>query len=198
MTLDALRGARIGLCLTGSFCTLRKVFDGIPRLTAAGATLTPILSYSVDQMDTRFFPAAKVREILTELCGVAPIASIPEVEPIGPQKRFDLLIVAPCTGNTCAKLAAGIADTPVTLAVKSHLRNERPVLIAVSSNDGLAVNAKSLGTLLARKHMFFVPFEQDDPVQKPSSLVFDANQLAESANSALFGVQIQPLLFVNA
>ncbi|MEF9972994.1 MAG: dipicolinate synthase subunit B [Clostridia bacterium] len=189
-----LAGARIAIALTGSFCTLAKVFSALPALKDAGARLTPIFSPAVDQLDTRFFSAAEVRARMTELCGCAPLTTIPEVEPIGPKKWFDLVIVAPCTGNTCAKLAAGIADTSVTMACKSQLRNDRPVLIGLSSNDGLSVAAHNIGVLLSRKNIFFVPFGQDDPVAKPTSLVLNAGLIAESARFALEKCQIQPML----
>ncbi len=191
-----LSGARIAIALTGSFCTLQKVFDALPALTAAGAELTPILSNAVATMDTRFFTANMVRETIESLCGRKSLITIPEVEPIGPRKMFDLVIVAPCTGNTCAKLATGIADTSVTMACKSQLRNQRPVLLGLSSNDALAVGARNIGTLMSRRHIFFVPYGQDDPAGKPASLVLDASRLKESAEAALEGRQLQPLLMV--
>lgn len=192
--LDKLKGARIGIALTGSFCTLGKVFDALPTLVEAGARLTPILSFSVESLDTRFFTAQQVRRQIEQICGVPALTTIPQVEPIGPGRLLDLLIVAPCTGNTCAKLALGIADTPVTMACKSHLRNGRPLLIGLSSNDGLAGAAPNIGALLGRKHVYFVPYGQDDPVNKPTSLVLDPGQLAQAAQAALEDRQLQPLL----
>ena len=198
MECNHLDGARVGLALTGSFCTFSKLFEVLPELVAAGAHVTPILSYAVASMDTRFFSAKQVRDTIEGLCGCRALTSIPEVEPIGPKKLLDLLIVAPCTGNTCAKLACGIADTPVTMACKSHLRNERPILLGISTNDGLAANARNIGQLMARKHLFFIPFGQDDCIAKPESLVFDAKQLVKAANEAIIGQQRQGLLFLNA
>lgn len=197
MNLPDLAGKRIGFAMTGSFCTFERAFTALTELTGAGACVTPILSFAAANLDTRFFSAEEVRARLTALCRQKPLVSIPDVEPVGPQKRFDLLIVAPCTGNTCAKLAAGIADTPVTMAVKSHLRNERPVLVGLSTNDGLGANAKNWGALMARKHFFFVPFGQDDCLNKPTSLVFDAGRLLPAAQSAMMGRQLQPTLILN-
>ena len=194
MMLDKLKGARVGVALTGSFCTLGKVFEALPSLVEAGAILTPILSFSVNSLDTRFFSASEVRERIEAICGRKALATIPQVEPIGPKKLFDLLIVAPCTGNTCAKLACGIADTPVTMACKSQLRNDRPVLIGLSSNDGLSVAARNIGVLMSRRNIYFVPYGQDDPLNKPASLVLDAAKLSQAADAALGGRQIQPVL----
>lgn len=193
-----LRGAKIGVAMTGSFCTFSALFAALPCLAEAGAELQPILSYSVSHWDTRFFTAAAVRERIEAICGRRAWTSVPEVEPVGPRKLFDLLLVAPCTGNSCAKLAAGIADTPVTLACKSHLRNDRPVLLGISSNDALSANAANLGALLSRRNFFFVPFGQDDPAEKPASLVFFPDLLMEAAGEALRGRQLQPLLRVFA
>ena len=164
---------RIGFVLTGSFCTFSKVMPVIQALIERGDTVTPILSDSAGTLDTRFGTAAHWREELTALTGVSPIDSIVSAEPIGPKALFDILIVAPCTGNTLARLAHGLTDTPATMAVKSHLRGERPVVLAVSTNDGLAGSARNIGELLARKNYYFVPFGQDDPKKKPTSLVAD-------------------------
>ena len=141
------KSVRIGCAMTGSFCTFRKVFQAWQALAETGAALTPIMSQVAYESDTRFYPAAEARRIFREICGREIWHTIVETEPIGPKKLLDLLIIAPCTGNTLAKLAAGIADTPVTLAAKSHLRNGRPVLIAPSTNDGLGRNAENLGKL---------------------------------------------------
>lgn len=189
-----LSGARIAIALTGSFCTLQAVFDVLPALRAAGAELTPILSGAVVTMDTRFFTARKVRETIEDICGRAALTTIPEVEPIGPKRMFDLIVVAPCTGNTCAKLSLGIADTSVTMACKSQLRNQRPVLIGLATNDALAAGARNMGVLMARKQIYFIPLGQDDPAAKPSSMVFHASRLQEAAGAALAGRQLQPLL----
>ena len=185
---------RVGCAMTGSFCTFRAVFEAWRALKAAGASLTPILSFNAASVDTRFYPAARTREILEEITGRSPLTTLAQVEPIGPKKLLDALAVAPCTGNTLAKLANGIADTPVTLAAKSHLRNGRPLVIAVSSNDALSQNARSIGQLLSMKHVFFVPFAQDDALGKPNSLVAKFELLPETVLAALSERQLQPLL----
>ena len=189
-----LTGTRIGCAMTGSFCTFKAVFEAWEALAATGAELTPILSFNAATMDTRFGLAEQTRERLREITGREPLRTLAQVEPIGPKKLLDALVVAPCTGNTLAKLAAGIADTPVTLAAKSHLRNGRPVVIAVSSNDALGQNAQNRGRLLSTRNMFFVPFQQDDPLGKPNSLVARFEKLPETLAMALEGRQIQPLM----
>ena len=189
-----LNGVRIGCAMTGSFCTFRAVFDAWRALRATGAELIPILSFNAGSLDNRFYTAADSRQILTEICGHEILDSIPAVEPIGPKKLLDLLIVAPCTGNTLAKIAAGITDTPVTLAVKSHLRNARPVLLAISTNDALSGSAQNIGKLLNTRNIYFVPFRHDDPLCKPNSAVARFDLLPESAKLALQGRQIQPIL----
>ncbi len=185
---------RIGCAMTGSFCTFKRVFEAWRALRAAGALLTPILSFNAASVDTRFYPASETRRIFEEIAGRAPLMALNEVEPIGPKKLLDALVIAPCTGNTLAKLAAGIADTPVTLAAKSHLRNGRPLVIAVSSNDALSQNARSIGQLLSMKHIYFVPFAQDDALGKPNSLVAKFELIPETVAAALDGRQLQPLL----
>ena len=189
-----LNGVRIGCAMTGSFCTFRAAFDAWRALRATGAELIPILSFNAGSLDNRFYTAAESRQILTEICGHEILDSIPAVEPIGPKKLLDLLIVAPCTGNTLAKIAAGITDTPVALAVKSHLRNNRPVLLAISTNDALSGSAQNIGKLMNTRNIYFVPFRQDDPAGKPASAVARFDLLPESANLALQGRQIQPIL----
>ena len=191
---DILAGKRIGFAMTGSFCTFSRVFQAAEALAAAGAELYPILSDNAWSLDTRFFSAAAVRERLETICGREIWHTLPQVEPIGPKKLLDLLIVAPCTGNTLGKLAGGIFDTPAAMAAKSHLRNDRPLLLAVSTNDGLAMSARSIGTLLAWKNVYFVPFGQDDPVKKPTSLVAAMSLIPEAAAAALAGRQLQPVL----
>lgn len=190
----SLKGMKIGLALTGSHCTIDQVFPQINRLMAAGATITPIISPAVDENDTRFGDARVIKTRLLESTGSNIIKSIVDAEPIGPQKLFDLIIVAPCTGNTLAKLANGITDTAVLMAVKSHLRNGRPVLLAIATNDGLGLNAKNIGVLLAAKNIFLVPFGQDDPVGKPTSLISRMDLLLPAAERALRREQLQPLL----
>lgn len=194
MGLEILKGARIGCAMTGSFCTFKKAFDMWRSLRAAGAELYPIMSFNARRLDTRFYRAQEAASVFEEITGRGIWDSIPAVEPIGPKKLLDLMIVAPCTGNSLAKIAMGITDTPATLAVKSHLRNGKPVLIAVSSNDGLSRSAKNLGELLTAKNVFFSPFEQDDWTGKPSSLVADFGKIPEAAAAALENRQIQPVL----
>lgn len=189
-----LSGARIGCAMTGSFCTFKPAFEAWRSLRAAGAELTPIMSFNASSLDTRFYPAREAVAIFEEICGRKLLDTIPQVEPIGPKKLLDLLIVSPCTGNTLAKIANGITDTPVALAAKSHLRNGRPVLLAVSTNDALGASAQNIGRLMNAKHIFFVPFRQDDPEHKPNSAVAIFEKLPESAALALENRQIQPVL----
>lgn len=190
-----IQGKTIGFALTGSFCTFGRVFPQIDALREAGARVLPILSFAAYDLDTRFFTAEEVHRRLRDATGEELLHTLNAVEPIGPKHLLDLLIIAPCTGNTLAKLTAGIADTPVTLAAKSHLRNSGPVLLAVSTNDGLAVAAKNIGELMARRHYYFVPFEQDDAKGKPRSLVAQMEEIPICAAMALEGVQHQPMLF---
>ena len=185
---------RVGFVFTGSFCTYDQVFPALAACKERFGEVIPILSNFSAVTDTRFGTAAEFAEKMTEICGQKPWSSIPEVEPIGPQKLLDVLVIAPCTGNTLAKLAAGIADTAVTMAAKAHLRNGRPVVLAVSTNDGLAGAAKNIGALMARKHIYFVPFRQDDPEGKPTSLVADMTQVTAAIAAALEGRQLQPVL----
>ena len=187
--------ARIGFAVTGSFCTFASVFPQMKRLTDMGYRVTPILSQHAYETDTRFGKAADWIEQAEAICGEPVIHTIAQAEPIGPKKLLDLLIVAPCTGNTLGKLACGIYDTAPTLAVKSHRRNERPVLIAVSTNDALAASAANIGALINRKGFFFVPYEQDDFRGKPASCVADFTKILPAAQAALQGRQIQPVIF---
>ena len=183
----------IGFALCGSFCTYEKVFPVMKEL-AQIHNVIPIFSQTSQEIDSRFGTAEEHLRTVEEICGNAPLLTIPQVEPIGPKKLLDALIIAPCTGNTLAKLAHSIADTPVTMAAKSHLRNARPVIVAVSTNDGLAGAAENIGRLLARRHYYFVPFRQDDPRNKPTSLVADFNKIPEALEAALEGRQVQPVL----
>lgn len=183
----------IGFAMCGSFCTFHKVFPVMEEV-AREHQVIPIFSLSSSSIDSRFGTAETHIIRAASICRQTPLNSIADVEPIGPKKLLDALIIAPCTGNTLAKLACGIADTPVTMAAKSHLRNGRPILIAVSTNDGLAAAAENIGKLLARKHYFFVPFSQDDPVKKPTSLVADFEKIPQALQAALEGLQIQPIL----
>jgi len=183
----------VGFAMCGSFCTYSDVFPVMEALSEK-YDLIPIFSQISYQTDSRFGTAqAHIRRAAT-ICGKDPLHTIEEVEPIGPRKLLDALVIAPCTGNTLAKLAHSIADGPVTMAAKSHLRNGRPVLIAVSTNDALAGAAENIGKLLGRKHYYFVPFGQDDPVKKPTSMVADFRQIPQALAAALEGKQLQPLL----
>ena len=184
----------IGFALCGSFCTFSQAIPQLEALAAKGHEVYPIMSYNAFTLDTRFGKAADHVERIEAACGRKIIAALPDAEPIGPKKLLDILIIEPCTGNTLAKLAAGSADTPVTLAAKSHLRNARPVLIAVSTNDALAGAAKNIGCLQNGKHFFFVPYRQDDSAGKPTSLVADFTRTEEAMRQALEGKQLQPLL----
>lgn len=154
----------------------------------------PIFSQSASSLDTRFGSAGEHLARATAICHREPLTTIPSVEPIGPRKLLDALVIAPCTGTTLGKLAQGIADTPVTMAAKSHLRNGRPLIIAISTNDALSGSAKNIGTLLSRKHCYFVPFRQDDPIGKPTSAVADFSKLPQTLALALEHRQIQPIL----
>ena len=183
----------IGFAMCGSFCTFEKVFPIMEQLSK-GHNITPIFSQSVRTIDSRFGTAQNHFHTVKTICGKEPLCTIAEVEPIGPKKLFDALIIAPCTGNTLAKLAHSIADGPVTMAAKSHLRNARPILVAVSTNDALAGAAENIGKLMARKHYYFVPFRQDDPLNKPTSMVADFTKIPQALEAALEGRQIQPIL----
>ena len=184
----------IGLAMCGSFCTFARVLDAFSALDREQYDLVPIQSQAAYSTDTRFGAAADFRARLEALCGRPIIHTIEEAEPIGPKKLLDVLVIAPCTGNTLAKLAHSIADTPVTMAAKSHLRNGRPVIIALSTNDGLSGSAENIARLLNRKHFYFVPFRQDDPAKKPRSLQADFSLLEETVRAALQGRQLQPIL----
>ena len=166
----------------------------LEQVKARFARVVPIVSECTAGTDTRFGAAHDLMREMERICDHRVISSIKEAEPIGPKKLLDLLIIAPCTGNTLGKLAAGIADSSVTMAAKAHLRNGRPLLLAPSTNDGLAASAASIGALLARKYIYFVPFGQDDPEKKPASLGADFSQVADAARAALEGKQLQPLL----
>ena len=189
-----LAGKRIGFAITGSFCTFDQILPVVEQLVQTGADVTPVLSFNSSQLDTRFFKAVEFKRILKEMTGKDIIDDLVSAEPIGPKKLLDLLVVAPCTGNTMAKLALGVTDTPVVLAAKAHLRNSGPVLIAVSTNDALAANAKNLGLLLNTRHVYFVPCRQDDSKKKSTSIVADMSMIPEAARLALDGKQIQPVM----
>ena len=183
----------VGFAMCGSFCTYAQVFPVMEQL-AKEHQVIPIFSAAACSTDSRFGSAEENIRRAAEICGRKPICTIAEAEPIGPKKLLDVLIIAPCTGNTLAKLAHGIADTAVTMAAKSHLRNGRPVVIGVSTNDALAGAAENIGKLLVRKNFYFVPFGQDDAANKPTSMVADFRQLPQTLAAAMEGRQVQPIL----
>ena len=184
---------RVGLAMCGSYCTYAQVFAACGKLREK-YELVPILSETAAETDTRFGTAAEHIRRLMELSGRKVITTIAEAEPLGPAEPLDALLIAPCTGNTLAKLAHGLTDSAVTMAAKAHLRNARPLVIAFSTNDGLSGSAENIGKLLNRKNVYFVPFRQDDPENKPRSLQADFTLLEESVEAALRGVQLQPIL----
>jgi len=189
-----LKGKRIGLAVTGSHCTLENILPQMENIKKEGAEIQVILSESVLYTDTKFGKAKEWHQKFSQISGKPIITNIVQAEPIGPQKMFDCVVIAPCTGNTIGKLANGITDGAVLMAVKAHLRNTRPVVIALSTNDGLGNNAKNIGELLNKKNIYFVPFSQDDPINKPNSIVANLNLLVETVLAALEGKQLQPLL----
>ena len=189
-----MRQERIGFAVCGSFCTHAKVLEALRQLTEQYERVIPIASETAAGTDTRFGTSEELLRTMEELTGREVLRTIPAVEPIGPKKLLDALVIAPATGNTIAKLAAGVTDTAVTMAAKAHLRNGRPVILAVASNDGLAAGAKCIGELLVRKHYYFVPFGQDNARGKPCSLIADFTQIPETVDAALKGEQLQPIL----
>ena len=191
-----LSGKTIGFALCGSFCTFSKAIDALMALKDAGADIIPIMSETAYSTDTRFGESKHFISLIEDITGNKVLHTVYETEPIGPKKILDALVILPCTGNTLAKLSNAIADSSVTLAAKAHLRNKRPLIIAVSTNDGLGSAAENIGRLLSRKHYYFVPFGQDDCIHKPNSLVADFNKVVETVNEALSGKQLQPVLAV--
>ena len=189
-----LKGKNIGYCFTGSFCTFKASIKEIKKLIEEGANIFSIMSFNSYDLDTKFGKAEEFVTEIEEITGHKVINSIPEAEPIGPKQMFDILIIAPCSGNTIAKLAHDIIDTPVTMATKSHLRTERPVVIAISTNNALSGAAENIGKLLNRKHYYFVPFKQDNPITKPRSIVADFSYIKKTLEFALDREQIQPII----
>lgn len=183
----------IGYAFCGSFCTLSHSLAALRRLRADGAEVLPIFSPAVNETDTRFWKREEFSAAVVALCGREPITTIPEAEPLGPAMPLEALVIAPCTGNTLAKIAAGITDTSVTMAAKAHLRCDRPLLLALASNDSMSANLANIAKLLLRKQVFFVPMRQDDPAKKPHSLVADFTELSESLAAAREGRQLRPL-----
>lgn len=185
---------RVGFALTGSFCTLEKAIRAMEETAREYPNMVPILSETTGATDTRFGRAADFRQAAEEICGHGAVESVREAEPIGPKQLLDVLVIAPCTGSTLARLANGFSDTSVTMAAKAMWRNGRPVVLAVSTNDGLSGSAKNIAALLDKKNVYFVPYRQDDPVKKPTSLVADFTQINAAVDAALEGRQLQPLL----
>ena len=185
---------RVGFALCGSFCTFDKAIGALERVKGEFGDVTPIVSERGAALDTRFGNAHDFLREIERICDRRVISTIQAAEPIGPKGLLDVLVIAPCTGNTLAKLAAGVTDSSVTMAAKAHLRNGRPVVIAVSTNDGLGASASNIGTLLCRKQIYFVPFRQDDPVGKPTSLLADFSRIPDAIRAALEGRQLQPVL----
>ncbi|MCD7803340.1 MAG: dipicolinate synthase subunit B [Clostridiales bacterium] len=189
-----LEEARVGFAMCGSYCTHAQTMAALERLAPQCGSVIPILSENSGHQDTRFGSNQALRAQLEALCGHPVLDTIVQVEPIGPKHLLDLLIIAPCTGNTLGKLAAGITDTAITMAAKAHLRNGGPVLLGPSTNDGLSVSLRNLGDLLCRKGYYCVPFRQDDPAKKPNSLVSRMELIPDAARKALKGEQLQPVL----
>lgn len=189
-----MREDRIGFAMTGSYCTFKNVFEALESLRGEFENIMPIMSENVFSTDSRFGTAEEFRRRAKDICGREVVSTITGAEPIGPKGLLDLLIIAPCTGNTIAKIANGITDSSVTMAAKAHLRNDRPLLLAVSTNDGLSANASNIGKLMNRKNIYFVPFGQDDFVNKPTSLTAKFELITEAAIAALERRQLQPII----
>ncbi len=190
----SLKNVKIGFALTGSFCTFEKTIEQMENLVKLGAEVIPIMSYNAYNLDTKFGTSLEHINKIKKITNKDIIHSIQEAETIGPKKITDIMLIAPCSGNTIAKLANGITDTPVAMATKSHLRNQRPVVIAISTNDALSGSAENIGKLLNRRNYYFVPFRQDNPITKPNSLVFDPEYIEKTLNKALEFEQIQPII----
>lgn len=190
----SLNGINMGLCMCGSFCTFKNVINEISSLNLLGINIQPIMSYNSGSTDSRFGNHEDIRKNIEKITGNKIIDTIVSAEPIGPKNNLDIMLVAPCTGNTLAKLNLGITDTPVTMAVKAHLRNNKPVVIALATNDALGVTLKNIGGLIIRKNIFFVPFGQDDCEKKPLSMIADFSKIQDTISMALIGKQIQPIL----
>lgn len=189
-----LQGKKIGVAFTGSFCTYQRVFIELKNLVQEGAQVQTIFSNAAQSIDSRFGNAEDFVKEAEKITGIAPMLTIAQAEPIGPKGLLDLLVILPCTGNTIAKLANGITDTPVLMAAKAHLRNERPLLLSISTNDALGMNMKNIGLLLNAKHVYFVPFGQDNAKKKPNSMIAHTELLVPAAKAALEGKQYQPVI----
>ena len=189
-----MKAVTVGFAMCGSYCTFEKAFAALEHMKGLYADIVPIMSGNAAGVDTRFGRAKEHVHRLESICGKEVLTTIPEVEPLGPQGLLDIIVIVPCTGTTLAKIANGISDSSVTMAAKAHLRNGRPLLIALSTNDALSGNAENLGRLLNRKNVFFVPMGQDDPLAKPNSLSADYERIPEAIDCAVRGVPLQPLL----
>ena len=189
-----LKGKKIGIALTGSFCTFDKIWEELKKLTATGAEVYTIFSDATQRICSRFGTPEEYMKRAEEITGREPICTIEGAEPIGPQSYLDVYVIMPCTGNTAAKLANGITDTPVLMGAKAHLRNNKPLVISLSTNDALGMNMKNIGLLLNAKNVYFVPFGQDNPIQKSNSLIAHTDWLLPTLEAALEGEQIQPIL----
>lgn len=189
-----MKNITIGFAMTGSFCTFERALQQMEELVRRGYEVLPVLSFNAAQLDTRFMPAQELRERVQRITGHEPIDSLTAAEPIGPKKMCDVYVIAPVTGNSLSKLANGQFDTPATLGAKSHLRNDKPLVLAVSTNDGLGAAAQNIGRLLQWRNVYFVPFGQDDPIRKPRSLVADFEQIPRTVAAALADIQLQPML----
>ncbi len=193
-----VNGKHIGFGLTGSHCTYEAVFPQIKRLIDDGAKVTPFVTYTVQSTDTRFGEGEEWLQKITELTGIEPVNSIVKAEPFGPKTPLDCMIIAPLTGNSISKFANAMTDSPVLMAAKATMRNQSPVVLGISTNDGLGLNGVNIMKLMAAKNIYFVPFGQDDPVHKQNSLVAHMDYLLETVEAALEGKQLQPVLRTNS
>lgn len=194
--MNSLEGIKIGVAICGSFCTFKKAFETTARLRSMGAEIIPVMSFNAASISSRFGKAEENLELFEKISGREAILTIEDAEPIGPKKLTDIMLLPNCTGNTLAKLALSITDTPVTMAVKSHLRGSRPVVINVATNDALSGSAKNIGALMNLKNYYFVPLQQDDHTKKPTSVVGDFSLIPQTIETALKGVQLQPIIKV--
>ncbi len=185
---------KVGYAMCGSFCTLKRAVEELKVLKEKGFDIYPIMSPITYSTDTRFGKAADFIKEVEETCGKKIISTVKEAEPIGPKALFDVLVISPCTGNTLGKIANGITDSSVAMAAKAHLRNARPLVLAIATNDALSASAKNIGSLLNTKNVYFVPFGQDDVFKKPTSLISDFSLIYDTVISALDGKQLQPIL----
>lgn len=192
---EEFKGKRIGFAMTGSFCSFERCFRQAEKLVSIGAELIPIMSENAAGISSRFGTYEENTKRLADICGKEVITDITQAEPIGPQNMTDIMVVAPCTSNTAAKLTSGITDTAVTMAVKSHLRSGRPVVLAIASNDSLLASAKNIGELFNRKNYFFVPMLQDDIIKKPASLVAQFELIPDTVRAAFKGIQLRPIIY---